>query len=265
MPTLSHCSSKQEIYPMQIALKESQLGLRNSTTRLPFRYGNVCLSSCPQAVLRVTLEVDGQLVHGYSGDCLPPGWFDKSPEKNYAQQIDDMLVISAYAQQVFLEELTHPTQFFPAWLAASSRIHDWTAGQNLTPLLASFGISLVERATIDAMARAAQLSFHQLVRKNLLEIEPSQVHRQLGPHSINQWLPRDPARSIFVRHTVGLADPLTTADIPVEERLDDGFPQSGRISYTDKHPLSENQSLQPTGKRHRTIADHCRTCRKVSR
>ena len=211
---------------MQIALKESQLGLRNSTTRLPFRYGNVCLSSCPQAVLQVTLEVDGQLAHGYSGDCLPPGWFDKSPEKNYAQQIDDMLEISDYAQQVFLEEFTHPTQFFPAWLAASGRIHEWAHGQNFTPLLASFGASLIERAMIDAMARAARPSFHQLVHENLLGIEPGQVHRQLGSHSINQWLPSEPTTSIFVRHTVGLADPLTAADIPVEERLDDGFPQS---------------------------------------
>ena len=29
-----------------------------------------------------------------------------------------------------------------------------------------------------------------------------------------------------MRHTVGLADPLTAAEIPTDERLDDGFPQA---------------------------------------
>ena len=35
-----------------------------------------------------------------------------------------------------------------------------------------------------------------------------------------------PLRSVAARHTVGLADPLTAAEIPPDERLDDGLPQA---------------------------------------
>ncbi len=68
---------------MKITLKETRVGLRASTTRIPFRYGKACLTTCPQAVAGVTLEVNGRAQRGYSGDCLPPGWFDKSPDKDF--------------------------------------------------------------------------------------------------------------------------------------------------------------------------------------
>ncbi len=39
-------------------------------------------------------------------------------------------------------------------------------------------------------------------------------------------LPPKPRREIFVRHTVGLADPLTEGDIEEADQCDDGLPQS---------------------------------------
>ena len=91
---LAQGSNKRQCVAMKFSLKHSRLGLRNSTTRLPFRYGNTCLTRCPQAVLEVTIEADGKLQRGCSGDCLPPGWFDKSPNKSYRQQIEEMLAES---------------------------------------------------------------------------------------------------------------------------------------------------------------------------
>ncbi len=216
---------------MKLTLKESRLGLRNSSTRLPFRYGNACLTRCPQAVLQVVVETEssggvGCQGVGYSGDCLPPSWFDKSPDKSYSQQIDDMLVTIAFAESVFREEFANPTSFFPAWQAAHGRVHQWAKEQELPALLASFGVSLVERAMIDAIARANNVSFHRLIHENLLQIDPGTIHPELAGHTLTDWLPSQPSQSIFVRHAVGLSDPLTSADIPVEEILNDGFPQS---------------------------------------
>lgn len=211
---------------MKISLKETQLGLRNSTTRLPFRYGKACLTRCPQAVLRAVIEVDGKLQAGYSGDCLPPSWFDKSPDKDFAQQIDDMLAVIAMAERVYAQELNNPTQFFPAWLPAQQQVHTQCQELALTPLLASFGSSMLERAIIDAMCRAARISFAQAARENLLAISGGDVHAALAGLNPIDWLPGQPRRSIFVRHTIGLADPLTAGEIPAEERLDDGFPQA---------------------------------------
>jgi hypothetical protein len=184
------------------------------------------LTRCPQATFEATIEAAGKLGHGYSGDCLPPGWFDKSPGKGYAQQIDDMLAVIAVAELAFREELAKPIEFFPAWRIGSQRVHEWADERKLPPLLASFGASMVERALIDAMARLAGVPFHQAVRDSLLAIRPGDVHPPLAGHEVAEWLPRKPSTSVFVRHTVGLADPLTTADIPTSERLADGLPQS---------------------------------------
>lgn len=211
---------------MLLTLRKTRLGLRNSTTRLPFRYGKACLTSCPQAVLEVVVETDGKRQSGFSGDCLPPGWFDKSPGKDFAAQIDDMLAIIKVAQSVYLEEFERPAPFFATWHRCQDRVQASAEKAGLTPLLASFGSSLLERALIDAVGRAKGVSFHELCHKNLLEIDPGIVHPELGPFKPHDWLPDTPRPWVYVRHTVGLADPLTTADVHAGERLDDGFPQT---------------------------------------
>lgn len=211
---------------MKLTLKETKLGLCNSTTRLPFRYGKACLTWCPQAIFRVVIEVDGRIQAGYSGDCLPPSWFDKTPGKSFAQQIEDMLWVIGEAEASYLAELNVPNQFFPAWRATTERVHAACSERGLPPLLASFGSSVVERALLDAMCRAKRVSFANAVRTNLFGIRPAEIHPQLAELEPKDWLPAEPRRSIFVRHTVGLSDPLTSSDIPRDERLDDGFPQS---------------------------------------
>ena len=211
---------------MRISLKQSELGLRNSSTRIPFRYGSACMTSCPQAVLRVTIEADGKLQHGYSGDCLPPSWFDKSPEKNYQQQVEEMLSAISVAVDTFHEELGKPSEFFPAWIAAYETVHRVASQRHWEPLLASFGLSMPERAILDAMARAVGISFANAIRENLYGLVPAEIHHELSGLQVADWLPEKPVESIHVRHTIGLADPLTMADIPMDERLNDGFPQS---------------------------------------
>ena len=211
---------------MKLALKETRLGLRNSTTRLPFRYGKACLTWCPQAVFRVDIEVDGRMQAGYSGDCLPPSWFDKSPAKSFPQQIEDMLWVIAEAEASYRTQLAKPNEFFPAWRAALEHVHAACAVRSLPPLLASFGASVVERAVLDALCRAQRVSFAQAVRDNLFGLIPGDIHPQLAGLQPQEWLPAQPSNAIYVRHTVGLSDPLTEADIPIDERLDDGFPQS---------------------------------------
>lgn len=211
---------------MNIRLLETQLVLRNSSTRIPFRYGKACLTRCPQAVLQVTIESHGNVQHGYSGDCLPPGWFDKRPGKGFEQQLADMLSVIQFARQAFLDELQSETAFFSAWLAADDRVHRFAIENGQTDLLASFGVSLVERALIDAICRSAECRFFDAVRSNLLGVDPGRLHGELSGLNFSDWLPRQPESSIFVRHTVGLGDPLTAADIRADERLSDARPQA---------------------------------------
>ena len=211
---------------MHVALKESQLGLRNSTTRIPFRYGTACLTRCPQATLQVVIELRGRRQRGFSGDCLPPSWFDKSPDKDFATQIVDMLRVIAYSQVVFAEELSSETRFFPAWHTAQQRVQLQCQQWNLPPLLASFGSSLLERAILDAACRLHSVRFAQAVRDNLFAVEAGSVHPTLSGLEPRDWLPVEPMMSVYVRQTVGLGDPLVETDIPESEKLRDGWPQA---------------------------------------
>ena len=211
---------------MHFSIKATRLGLRKSVTRLPFKYGIACLTWCPQAVLAVTIEVAGRRQTGYSGDCLPPLWFDKSPSKTFEQQIDDMLTVIQLGEEAFLEAAVSPVEFFPAWMRAFESVRDRAAALGFTSLLSSFGVSMVERAIMDALARAAGLSFASAVRQDLYAIEPCRIHPELAGLVPADWLPAEPKRSLFVRHTIGLGDPLTAAEIADDERLDDGFPQA---------------------------------------
>jgi len=211
---------------MQLSIKETQVGLRNSTTRIPFRYGKACLTRCPQAVIRVLIEVNGKRQSGYSGDCLPPSWFDKSPAKDFEQQIMDMVHVMQSAESTYSEEFHSPRSFFDGWQAAHRRVQEREVERGMTPLLASFGSSLLERAVLDAVCRVAEVSFATAVRDNLLKVVAGNVFAELGGLSPRHWLPVEATRSIHVRHTVGLSDPLTNGDIPLDERRHDGFPET---------------------------------------
>ncbi|MBP87366.1 MAG: mandelate racemase [Planctomycetaceae bacterium] len=211
---------------MQLSVKETRVGLLNSTTRIPFRYGKACLTRCPQAIVQVVIEADDKVQAGYSGDCLPPSWFDKSPDKDYARQIDDMLAVIQVAEAIYREEFASAQVFFAGWRRAYQGVQEQAAIRGMTPLLASFGASLLERATIDALCRMAGVSFATAVRSDLLGIQAGEIFAELSGLAPRDWLPDQPVKSIYVRHTVGLSDPLTAGDIPESERLSDGFPQA---------------------------------------
>jgi len=210
-------------------LVSSKLGILNSTTRIPFRYGSACLTKCPQAVLRVEIREQGRTQAGYSGDCLPPSWFDKSPDKDFRQQIDEMFQVINMAQRTFTDVFrsgAEPERFFDGWLSAHYAVHQEAQTLRFTPLLASFGVSLVERAMMDAYLRLRGIGLATALKANVFGIVAGEVHPELQGKQPVDWLPEEPTLEVYVRHTVGLGDPLTAAEIDEEERLDDGLPQS---------------------------------------
>ena len=209
---------------MRLRLHTTELYLRNSVLRIPFRYGNTCLTRCPQAILQAVVETDAGRCVGYSGDCLPSGWFDKSTP-DYQQQLDDMFEVIALAQRVAMESFAAPQELFRGWLPLYERVAEVARERGFTSLLATFGVSLVERALMDAMCRAVGLSFAEAVRKNIFCIEPTAIHDSLTWQP-KDWLPKLPTPEIDVRHTVGLGDPLTAAEIPATDQLQDGYPQA---------------------------------------
>ena len=94
------------------------------------------------------------------------------------------------------------------------------------PLLAHLGTSLIERAVIDAFCRAQAKPFHRAVLDNDFDLRLGELHSELAGFAPAAWLPARPHSELTVRHTVGLGDALTEADIARGEQLHDGLPQS---------------------------------------
>ena len=101
---------------------------------------------------------------------------------------------------------------------------DWAKATNTPPLLANLGVSLIERAVLDALCRHLETPLHQAVQKNLLGIRFGEVRPELERVLPENLFGKSPLDSIHIRHTIGLGDPLTAEDVPADEQLNDGLP-----------------------------------------
>ena len=187
----------------------------NVRVRMPFRFGISTMTFAPHLFLRVDLSIDGQRVQGVAADHLPPKWFTKNPRTSYKDDVADMLRVIRHAGEAAREAPAAGSPF-ALWKELYARQAAWIEREKLPPLLGFFGITLVERAMLDAVCRATKTPFGNALRGNMLGIEGMPT----------ELLPAEALRSVISRHTVGLTDPITAADIPTAERVDDGLPQS---------------------------------------
>jgi hypothetical protein len=177
----------------------------------------------------VAIEVeaaDGRMARGYAADSLAPKWFDKDPAKSFRDDVKDALVAVRIAHQAYLEAATVPRSVFQIWLDAFAECRRLGPERKLNPLTVAFGSSFFERALADAAARLAGADAVALLRQDLLEIRPAAVHRELEQDDLTRWTLEPPLPALFVRHTVGLLDPVTAADVPADGWVRDGLPQT---------------------------------------
>ncbi len=209
---------------MTIQIRNSRVFRFEMRTRMPFRYGITTLTDLPHAFVRLDVEVNNTPAVGIAADHLPPKWFTKNPDSPAEEDIAEMLRVLHHALALADGAGGDSVwQIWREWYDAQAR---WGAEENLAPLLTNFGVSLVERALIDAVCRATGQTFAQALRQNTLGIRLDEIHPTLAGLSPADLLPAQPLSRIIARHTVGLSDPLTDADVSEEERLDDGLPQS---------------------------------------
>ena len=187
--------------------------------RLPFRFGAATLREAPQAFVRARIRFsDGRSVSGWAAEMMMPKWFDKSPQRSNAQNLDDLRRSLALAASAYASERTPRTAFghaathYRSILAAG-------AGEGSNALVASFGAALIDRAILDAVCGALETSFADAMRKNVPAIDAT-LAPDLRDFEFGAFLDAHaPASSIAARHTVGLLDPLAPRDIA--ERTDD--------------------------------------------
>jgi hypothetical protein len=210
---------------MNIIVREFDLRVLNMRTRMPFRYGIAALEALPHLFVRVVLELNGATHTGTAADGLAPKWFTKNPQTTFRDDLMEMREVIEHACALAIA-VGRVDSTFDLWRQTYDRQMEWAQTRNYPPLLAAFGVSLVERAVIDAFCRATETPFARALRENTLGIRLGEIHSDLGDRSPVQFLPEEPLRSVIIRHTVGLSDPLLEADIPLAEKVEDGLPQS---------------------------------------
>jgi len=191
---------------------------------MPFRYGIATLTQLPHAILRLTFEIDGVTQHGVAADNLPPKWFTKNAARDPSDEIAEMfVVIRAALDHARTIQAETPFAFWQALYDAQSA---WAKTHHLAPLLAHLGTSLVERALIDAFCRSRGTTFAAGLQTNLFGLDLGSLHASLHGSAPRDWLPARPVSEVFARHTVGLSDPLDSAELSAADRIHDGLPQT---------------------------------------
>jgi len=211
---------------MHFTISSIQFHVLPMRTRFPFKYGIASMTCVPHLFVTANLVVDGKEVVGLASEGLPPKWFTKNPDTLFETDLAEMLAVIQNAARIARNAADKPTRFFGLWQAMHEEQDSWAQRMDMPPLLSNFGISLIERAVLCGLCRAAGQPLHRLLRTEALGIDLGAVHAELKGISCANFLPEQPLASVFARHTIGLADPLRTQDIPAAERLDDGLPHA---------------------------------------
>ena len=216
-PTRTHGSATP------FAIRSIALFERPVVLRLPFRFGVVTLTHCPQAFAQVRIRLsDGREIIGAAAEMMAPKWFDKnlalSNEDNF-NQLRDVLHL---ARDAYLSDPAPDTAF--GHFARHYDAHQVTsAARGYNPLLANYGPALIDRAILDALCRAHGTSFYLAMQCNLPGI--GATRQEFAGLDIEHFLAAlNPAPSIEARHTVGLVDAITAADL--KEPVNDGLPET---------------------------------------
>lgn len=199
---------------------------RDVRLRMPFRFGIVTLREAPQLFLRVRIRLaDGREGEGISAEMLAPKWFDKNPDLSNEQNFAQLRDAVGAARALYLDA-GEPATAFALHAGLAQAQLDACAARGLPPLVASFGTALLDRAVIDALGRLEGVDVFALVRGNRMGIDAT-LTPDLRDFDLGAFVAgRRAAASIAARHTVGLVDAITEADIAPADRVGDGLPES---------------------------------------
>jgi hypothetical protein len=209
---------------MKFTVKQIDFFERQVKLRLPFRFGVVTMTEAPQAFVRARIALEnGKEAEGGAAEMLVPKWFDKDPAQSNEQNFEQLRASMRLARDAYLaggenSAFGHSIEVYGPQLALA-------ALQGMNNLTAGFGPALIDRALLDALCRALSASFYEAIRKNIPGIAAPGWQQDLAALDMNAFLfELRPATIIAARHTVGMVDPITAAD--VKEKVGDGLPQT---------------------------------------
>jgi hypothetical protein len=208
----------------RISIRSIEIFERPVAMRLPFRFGSVTVRETPQAFVRAEIAVmGGNGAEGGAAELKVPKWFDKNPELSNEDNVRQLDRALALAQDAYTSDRS-PATVFGHHLRHARELHHVASREGLPPLVASFGLALIDRTLIDALCRAKAVSFAAALRANLFGFAPAEIAPDLKGMEVPPFLESlAPVDTIAARHTVGLIDPLNDDDRPADAP-DDGLP-----------------------------------------
>ncbi|MDP3354503.1 MAG: hypothetical protein Q8M51_01385 [Polaromonas sp.] len=192
-----------------VRIRAISLFERPVTLRLPFRFGAATVTRCPQAFVRVELDIGGRTFEGGSAELMVPKWFDKSPDLTHEQNFEQLREALRTARDAYAGAEGGQNPHVLSQSAGAAAITTAVA-RGLPRLAAQFGPALLDKAIADAALRCAGLSWVDGLRAGVLGDPWSPILALVKP------------RAVTLRHTVGLADRLTAADAGTDPN--DGLP-----------------------------------------
>tara|TARA_R110002096_G_scaffold116491_1_gene252316 strand:- start:229 stop:1752 length:1524 start_codon:yes stop_codon:yes gene_type:complete len=227
--------------PMPYAIKAIDLFVREMpANRMQFAIGKsssneekaiAAKQRRPRAIFLVRLELAygtemKQTLIACSGDRPSFGWLDKRPDRSPDQKLKDLIALVEAARTIYLKNGRHFNSPFELWHRCYEEVAAHGEALGHESLSASYASAMFERAVIDAVCRAENTSFFGMVKEDKLGIVPEAVHPELKGIQLSDHLPAAPRTRFSIRHTVGLADPITSDDLKPEDRVNDGEPET---------------------------------------
>ena len=189
---------------MKFSVEEISFFERDVRLRMPFRFGVVTLTEAPQAFVRARIRFEnGKETEGAAAELLAPKWFDKNPALSNEGNYEQLRASMRRAREKYL--------------SAGSRTA-FGHSQPTVGLVENYGPALLDRALLDAVCRALDISFYQAVKENVPGISFSGLDM---PRFLRNLRPNE---QIAARHTVGLVDPITSLDN--QNPVNDGLPET---------------------------------------
>ena len=187
---------------LRVRIDEIALFQREVTLRLPFRFGVVTLMHCPQAFARVHLTPEnGRSVEGVSAELMVPKWFDKTLGKSNDDNIADLAASLHRARTAYLSDRAARTAF-EHFATHHRELIDSAVHEGSNALAACYGPAVIDRAVLDAVCRALDISFYKAIRGNVPGIRAGELAPDLAGFDLDAYLNSlTPSTSIAVnRH-----------------------------------------------------------------
>ncbi len=203
---------------VRFSIAAIELFERDVKLRMPFRFGVVTLTESPQAFARVRIRLeDGKEATGAAAELLAPKWFDKNAALTNEDNFDQLRLALKLARDAYLAGGSN-TAFGHNRAQYAGQI-EAGAKEGLNSLVANYGPALIDRAVLDALCRACNVSFYDAVKANVPGFIPFE-----GLDLAGFAAGLKESNSIAARHTVGLVDPITAADNSAP--VNDGLPET---------------------------------------